>query len=191
MCILILYPKYPGYCVGTLRKAEDSLCCSANPKLLRDFRSFWSDHRWNLFSLETGLHCSQWQQKYHAIALLSSSTFVPKRGKFFSHQICSLFSMSFMMTLKFQCFFSWKLLCSLTHSFTLYIFYSPTTSSHLPFLLFQLSPFLYVFLCTWRAKHPTKHKPSSCLQHLLQSEDYGNFFFMNYCSSAQCNAFAT
>lgn len=70
-----------------------------------------------------------------------------------------------------------KALCSPTHSFTLHIFDSPSTSSHLLFFLYQLYSFLHVFLCTWRTKHPTKHKASSCLQHLLQSEAYGNFFF--------------
>lgn len=79
-----------------------------------------------------------------------------------------------MMRLKCQCFFSWKLPHIFLHSTH---FLQPNYLSHLPFLLFQLSPFLYVFLCTWRTKHPTKHKPSSCVQHLLQSEHYGNFFF--------------
>lgn len=53
---------------------------------------------------------------------------------------------------------------------------SQTLPATFPFSCFN-SPLFYVFLCTWRTKHLTKHKPSSFLQHLLQSEDYGNSFF--------------
>lgn len=74
--------------------------------------------------------------------------------------------------IKILVLFLLKALCSLTHSFTVHIFWQP--KHFLPPSLSPVSalPFSICFPST-----PTKTKPSSCLQHLLQSEDYGNFSF--------------
>lgn len=100
-----------------------------------------------------------------------------KEGIFFF--LSDLFTVFYVIydEIKILVFFLLKAVCSLTRPSHYTFFDSPNTSSYLFFLLFQLSPFLYIFLCTWRTKHPTKNKSSSCLQHLFHSEDYGNFFF--------------